>query len=266
VSIATQAEVLGLKLDGGVATLTLNRPEARNALNMELKRELARVLRAIPEDRSIRCVLLTGNGPAFSAGGDVKELDASRTALTSRDRMDWLLHEVFLPLAHLPVPTVAAVNGAAFGAGFSLALACDIVVASEEAVFSLAFARMGLVPDCGALWFLPRVLGAGRAKELLFTARRFGAAEALELGIAQRVAPAAELAGISGELARSIAAGPSHALRMTKRLLEQCATSTLEEAAQLESYAQGIAMSSPEHAEALEAFRERREPDFPCVS
>jgi 2-(1,2-epoxy-1,2-dihydrophenyl)acetyl-CoA isomerase len=132
-------------------------------------------------------------------------------------------------------------------------------------VFSLAFSRMGLLPDCGALWFLPRRLGLGRAKELLFTARRFGAQEALELGIAQRVVPAGELADAAGELAAALAAGPADALRMTKRLLEQAATSTLDEVAELESYAQGIAMASGEHAEAVAAFRERREPDFRSV-
>jgi 2-(1,2-epoxy-1,2-dihydrophenyl)acetyl-CoA isomerase len=259
---ATEAEVLEVKIADGVATLTLHRPEARNALNMALKRELARVLRTIPEDRSIRAVILTGAGPAFSAGGDVKELDSTRPAMVSRDRMRWLLHAVVMPLSRLELPTVAAVNGAAFGAGLSLALACDIVLASEEAVFSFAFSRMGLVPDCGALWFLPRRVGMGQAKELLFTARRFGPEEARELGIVQRIVPAAELDEAARSLAVSLAEGPADALRMTKRLLEQAATSTLDEVAELESYAQGIAMSSAEHAEALTAFRERRPPVF----
>ena len=259
------SEVLSVDVADGVATLTLNRPQARNALNMELKRALADVLQALPTDPSVRSVLVTGAGPAFCAGGDARELDASRTALVSRDRMDWLLQQVFLPLARLPLPTVAAVNGPAYGAGFSLALACDVLVASEAAKFSLAFSRMGLVPDCGALWFLPRVLGPGRAKELLFTSRPVGADEALALGIAQRIAPADRLADEAGELARELAAGPRDALRMTKRLLEQCATSTLDEAAQLESYAQGVAMASAEHAEALAAFRDKRSPDFRSV-
>jgi 2-(1,2-epoxy-1,2-dihydrophenyl)acetyl-CoA isomerase len=261
-TVATGSDVLSVAVEDGVATLTLNRPDARNALNMELKRALAAALRAIPEDPGVRAVVLTGSGPAFSAGGDVKELDATRTALTSRNRMRWLLHEVFVPLARLDVPTVAAINGAAFGAGLSLALACDVVVASDAAVFSFAFSRMGLLPDCGALWFLPRRIGPGRAKELLFTARRFGAAEAQELGIVQRVVPAEELGMAAGALAGTLAAGPASALRMTKRLLEQAATSTLDEVAELESYAQGIAMSSAEHAEALLAFSERRDPDF----
>jgi 2-(1,2-epoxy-1,2-dihydrophenyl)acetyl-CoA isomerase len=259
---ATASEVLSLAVADGIATVTLNRPDARNALNMELKRALAGVLRAIPEDAAIRTVVLTGAGPAFSAGGDVKELDATRTALVSRDRMRWLLHEVVVPLARLDVPTIAAVNGAAFGAGLSLALACDIVIASDAATFSLAFSRMGLVPDCGALWLLPRRLGMGRAKELLFTARRFDADEALELGIVQRVVAAQELDAASAELAATLVVGPANALRMTKRLLEQAATSTLDEVAEIESYAQGVAMSSAEHAEALLAFGERRTPDF----
>jgi 2-(1,2-epoxy-1,2-dihydrophenyl)acetyl-CoA isomerase len=162
-TVATGSDVLSVAVEDGVATVRLNRPGARNALNMELKRALAGVLRAIPDDPAVRAVVLTGSGPAFSAGGDVKELDATRTALASRDRMRWLLNDVFIPLARLDVPTIAAVNGAAFGAGLSLALACDIVIASEAASFSLAFSRMGLVPDCGALWILPRRLGMGRA-------------------------------------------------------------------------------------------------------
>jgi 2-(1,2-epoxy-1,2-dihydrophenyl)acetyl-CoA isomerase len=261
-TVAIGSDVLSVAVEDRVATVTLNRPEARNALNMELKRALAGVLRAIPDDPAVRAVVLTGSGPAFSAGGDVKELDATRTALTSRDRMRWLLNDVFIPLARLDVPTIAAVNGAAFGAGLSLALACDIVIASDAASFSLAFSRMGLVPDCGALWFLSRRLGMGRAKELLFTARRFDAAEARDMGIVQRVVAAEELDAAAAELAATLAAGPADALRMTKRLLEQAATSTLDEVAELESYAQGIAMSSAEHAEALLAFRERRAPDF----
>jgi len=264
-TVATRDDVLSVVVQDGVATLTLNRPEARNALSMELKHALAAVLRTLPEAPAVRAVVLTGSGPAFSAGGDVKELDATRTALTSRDRMRWLLHEVVIPLARLDVPTVAAVNGPAFGAGLSLALACDIVVASDAATFSLAFSRMGLLPDCGALWFLPRRLGLARAKELLFTARRFDADEALELGIVQRVVPAEELESAAAQLAATLAAGPANVLRMTKRLLEQAATSTLDEVAELESYAQGIAMSSAEHAEGLLAFRERRDPDFRSV-
>jgi 2-(1,2-epoxy-1,2-dihydrophenyl)acetyl-CoA isomerase len=262
VSIASETEALDVAVSEGVATLTLNRIRARNALNMELKLELARVLRAIRDDRSIRAVLITGAGSAFSAGGDVKELDVARSALASRDRMQRLLHDVFIPLARLELPTVAAVNGPAFGAGLSLALACDIVIASDQAVFSCAFSRMGLIPDCGALWFLPRVLGPATAKELLFTARRFGPDEARELGLVQRVVPASDLHAAARELAVSLARGPTATLRMTKRLLEQSATSTLDEVAELESYAQGVAMSSPEHAEALAAFRERRDPDF----
>lgn len=261
-SIITEHEVLSVAVHEGVARLTLKRPQSRNALNMELKRALATALREVGADRSIRCLVVTGAGQAFSAGGDIKELNATRSALTSRDRMRWLLSEVFVPLARLEVPTIAAVNGAAFGAGLSLALACDIVLASDAAKFSLRFTRMGLLPDCGALWFLPRRVGLGQAKELLFTARVFGPEEARQLGIVQRVVPAAELEAAASELGAELAAGPRDALRMTKRLIEQAATSTLDEVVELESYAQGIAMSSVEHAEALAAFGERRDPDF----
>lgn len=264
-SLASGSELLEVEVADGVATLRLNRPQARNALNMEIKRALAAVLAAIPADDAVRAVLLTGTDPAFCAGGDVKELDASRSAGQVVTRHGWLLESVYEPLARLPVPTVAAVNGVTFGAGLSLMLSCDIAVAREDAVFSLAFSRMGLVPDCGSMWLLPRAIGLNRAKELLFTARRFDAAEALSLGLVQRVVTAEDFEAQSAELARSLARGPKRTLAATKRLLEQASTCTYDEALVLEAHALGVVMSSAEHGEALAAFGEKRDPDFVSV-
>ncbi|WP_187369167.1 enoyl-CoA hydratase/isomerase family protein [Baekduia soli] len=261
-TLRTGSELLGLEVDGGVATLTLNRPAARNALNMEVKAALARVLAELPRHPEVRALVLTGSGPAFSAGGDVKEFDPSRTGDQVLARHRWLLQSVYLPLVRLGLPTVAAVNGLAFGAGVSLMLSCDIAIASEDATFSLAFSRMGLVPDCGALWLLPRAVGPRRARELLLTARRFGAAEALELGLVERVVPAGELTGAAAELGAALARGPRGALAMTKRLLEQTGPVGYAEALEIEAQAVAVAMASAEHAEALDAFLGKRDADF----
>lgn len=265
-SLETGSELLRLEIVDGVATLTLNRPSARNALNLEIKTALAAVLKELPARPDVRAVLLTGTGTAFSAGGDVKELDAARTAEAVLARHRWLLGSVYLPLTRLAVPTVVAVNGLAFGAGVSLMLSCDIAIASEDAIFSLAFSRMGLVPDCGALWLLPRAVGQRRARELIFTARRFGAAEALDMGLVERVVPATELAARATELAGSLARGPRQTLAMTKRLLEQTSTASYPETLEIEAQAVAVSMSSAEHAEALAAFGEKRDPVFTALS
>ena len=265
-TLTSSTELVTVDVADGVATVTLNRPAARNALNMEMKKGLAALLAEIPRRREVRAVLVTGVEGAFCAGGDVKELDASRSAAAVTVRHGWLLRSVYEPLVRLDVPTVAAVNGLCFGAGVSLMLSCDIALARDDALFSLAFSRMGLVPDCGSMWLLSRALGPGRAKELLFTARRFGAAEAQTLGLVQRVVGAESFAADAGQLARSLAHGPQRTLGVTKRLLEQASTCTYDEALQLEVQALGVAMSSPEHAEALAAFTAKREPDFLSVS
>jgi 2-(1,2-epoxy-1,2-dihydrophenyl)acetyl-CoA isomerase len=262
VSLVTGSELLQLEIADGVARLTLNRPAARNALNLEIKTALADVLKELPARSDVRALLLTGSGTAFSAGGDVKELDASRTAEAVLARHRWLLQSVYLPLTRLGAPTVAAVNGLAFGAGVSLMLSCDIAIASEDAIFSLAFSRMGLVPDCGALWLLPRAVGPRRARELIFTARRFGAAEALDMGLVEQVVPAAELFARASELAGSLARGPRQTFALTKRLLEQTSSASYAETLEVEAQALAVSMSSAEHAEALAAFAQKRNPVF----
>jgi 2-(1,2-epoxy-1,2-dihydrophenyl)acetyl-CoA isomerase len=162
----------------------------------------------------------------------------------------------------LEKPVIAAVNGPAVGAGFNLALAADILIASEAAVFSQIFTRLGLVPDLGGLYFLTRVVGLNKAKELCFTAKKIGAAEALALGIANRVVPADRLLDEARKIAVEIAAGPPTALAMIKTLLNKSSNSTLEQMLEYESYAQTLAYTTPEHREGVAAFREKRAPDF----
>jgi 2-(1,2-epoxy-1,2-dihydrophenyl)acetyl-CoA isomerase len=182
--------------------------------------------------------------------------------LARRRRHRWILTDVLKPLVALEKPVIAAVNGPAVGAGFNIALAADILIASEAAMFSQIFTRLGLVPDLGGLYLLTRVVGLNKAKELCFTARKIGAQEALSLGIANRVVPADKLLEEARALAAEIAAGPPVALAQIKTLLNKSSTSTLDQMLEYESYAQTLAYTTTEHREGVAAFRERRSPDF----
>jgi 2-(1,2-epoxy-1,2-dihydrophenyl)acetyl-CoA isomerase len=259
---ATAYEAMRFELRDGVGTITLDRPDALNALNLQLKAELADALREIAGDPEVRAVLVTGAGRAFCSGGDITQMDPDRPPRESRRRMLKLLHEVFIPLARLEKPVIAAVNGHAHGAGLSLAMACDLVVAARGAQFSLAFARLGLIPDCGALYFLPRLVGVARAKELVFSARRFAADEARELGIVHEVVDDEQLLETAMERARTLARGPSVALGMAKRLLDQSPILSLDDMAELESYGQSVAVASDDHREGVTAFFEKRAAEF----
>lgn len=256
--MATEYEAMTLVIDDGVAIITLRRPESLNALNLQLKAELAAAIREVASRSEVRSVLLTGDGRAFCSGGDITQMDAERTPAQSRRRQLKVLNEVYIPLSRLEKPVVAAVNGHAHGAGCSLAMACDIVLASRSAQFSFAFTRLGLVPDSGALYFLPRLVGVSRAKELVFSARRFGAEEAQQLGLVLRVYDDEELVPAAIEQARALAAGPSVALGIAKRLLDQSLQLTLDDMAELEAYGLAVAVSASDHAEGVAAFRERR--------
>jgi 2-(1,2-epoxy-1,2-dihydrophenyl)acetyl-CoA isomerase len=210
----------------------------------------------------VRSVLLTGEGRAFSAGGDIMQMDPDRGPEVTRKRMAYLLEEVVMPLAQLDKPVVAAVNGHAHGLGLSVALACDIVYAAQSAVMSFAFTKVGLAPDGGASYFLPRAVGLNVAKELMLTARRLSADEAQDLGLVNRVFADEDLVGEATELARKLAAGPPIAMGVTKRLLNSSLLRSLEGVAEAEAYGQALAMSSEDHREGINAFREKRDPKF----
>ena len=254
--------VLDVSVEDGLAVLTLNRPEAMNALNLDLKRALADWLARARYDTTLRAVLLPGNGRAFCAGGDLKEMDPNRSPAEAMRRQDELLRGVYLPLARLPVPVVAAVNGHAHGGGLSLALACDIVIAAEGAPMSLGFVQRGLAPDCAALYFLPRLVGTARTKELVLTARSFRAEEALAMGLISDVVPADDLAGRARELAGGLARGATVALGLAKTLVDQSWTATLDEFVELESYSQAVSRSTHDHQEGVAAFLEKRAAAF----
>ena len=244
-----------------IATLTLNRPEARNALDLVMRRELVAALDELEADPAVRVVVLTGAGGHFCAGGDVKTMRARHTAAEGRGRVE-LLNRLVLRLVDFPRPTIAMVDGYAVGAGSNLALCCDLVVASDRARFGEVFCAIGLAVDGGGTWLLPRVVGMARARELIFTGDVIDAAEAARIGLVNRVVPAAELEAVTRALARKIAANPPLALRLDKHMLNRAAASDLAGALDLEAYSQGLAIVSEDHAEGVAAFFEKRPPRF----
>ena len=255
-------QTLNVERAGAIATITLNRPEARNALDLVMRRELLGALDEIEADELARVVVLTGAGGHFCAGGDVKTMRAKRqTAAEGRARVE-ALNRLVLRLVDFPRPTIAMVDGYAVGAGSNLALGCDLIVASDRAKFGEVFPKIGLVPDGGGTWLLSRVIGLARAKELIFTADIIDAAEAARIGLVNRVVPAAELASATRALAEKIAAGPPAVLKMAKHMVNRAATSDLASALDLEAFSQGIAIASEDHQEGLAAFFEKRPPAF----
>lgn len=249
-----------------IATITLNRPDAYNATTDELYQELQHALGVIAADQDVGCVIITGAGKGFCAGADLKARKDDMTPLQRRVRHRWILRDILEPLFRLEKPVIAAVNGAAAGAGFNIALACDFVVASDKASFMQAFAKVGLVPDLGGLYLLGRVIGINKAKELCFTARKVPAEEAKALGIVNHVVPHDDLMRTAREIAATIAAGSPTAMAMTKTLLDKSTNATLDQMLEFESYAQTIAYLTPEYEEGVQAFREKRAPDFAAAA
>lgn len=248
--------------EGPVATITLNRPDARNALDMTMRRELLAALDEVDADVETRVLVVTGAGEHFCAGGDVKAMrDHRHTPAEGRARVE-ALNRMVQRLVDFPRPTIAMVDGYAVGAGCNLALCCDLVVASDRAKFGQVFGKIGLVPDGGGTWLLPHAVGLARAKELIFTADVIEAAQAAAIGLVNRVVPAAELRPVTRALAARIAAGPPVVLRLAKHLLNRAAASDLAAALDLEAFSQSIAISGEDHQEGLRAFFEKRPPRF----
>jgi 2-(1,2-epoxy-1,2-dihydrophenyl)acetyl-CoA isomerase len=243
----------------GVATLTLNRPDALNALNRPLKEALLGAVRQVGRDPAVRVVVLTGAGRAFCSGQDLRD-DGGPISLAEELRVRY--NPLILGLRRLEKPVLAAVNGVAAGAGVSLALAADIRFASTDASFILAFGRIGLIPDSGLTWFLPRLVGPARAAELAFTTDPLTAAGAERLGVVNHVVDPAELMAATRALALRLASASPRALALTKRALNRSLDVALEEALDYEASLQGIAGSSVDHAEGLAAFREKRAAKF----
>jgi enoyl-CoA hydratase/carnithine racemase len=256
-------EVRG-RVEDRVAVIALNRPDARNALTLEMKQALAHWLPALGADPDVGCVLLTGAGAAFCAGGDTKRMARDGKLPSPEERVAQLRWEHAIPLAlhTMPKPTLAALPGAAAGAGFALALACDLRIAAESAIVTTAYARLGLSGDYGSSWFLTRLVGTARARELLFGAERADARRCLELGLVNRVVPDAELEKEALDWAKRLAAGPPVALRFMKDNLNRALGEPLEAVLDLEAERMVAGAQTEDYLEAVAAFAEKRAPIF----
>jgi len=245
--------------DGGVMTITLNRPDVLNAFDKAMQDGFRAALRDA-RDPEVRAVVLTGAGRGFCVGQDLKEFREGAGDLAERLRTTY--NRNVLALRSLEKPVIAAVNGPAAGAGLALAAACDIRVAADSATFVPAFINIGLIPDTGASFFLARLLGYGRAFEWLCSGKRLTAADAHAWGFVIEVVEAGKLMDRTGAIAAELAALPTRAIGMTKRLLDRAGISTLEEQLELEAQLQAAAAGSEDFAEGVAAFLEKRDPNF----
>jgi enoyl-CoA hydratase/carnithine racemase len=253
--------------DGPVVRLTMNQPEQRNPLtgNSAVPEFLAAV-RRIQDDQRVRCVIVTGNGPSFCAGGDIREMKRQAgpdvSEMTIRQEYRQGIQRLTLQLFNLEVPVIAAVNGHAIGAGLDLACMCDIRIASEKAKFAESFIKLGIIPGDGGAWLLPRIVGPSRAAELAFTGDMIDAEQALAWNLVSRVVPHDELMSSAGGLADRIARHASHGVRLTKRLMRESCRSDLETVLELSAAFQAISHKTANHSEAVNAFLEKRAPRF----
>jgi 2-(1,2-epoxy-1,2-dihydrophenyl)acetyl-CoA isomerase len=247
-------------IDEGVATLTLNRPESKNAINVSMRGALRDAIYSIRQDRSVHAIVLRGAGTAFCSGGDVRGMTV-QSAEEGRNRIDEL-HAWIAQLVDLDRPMIAAVDGIAYGAGFSLALAADFVIASSRARFCMPFLKMGLIPDCAALYTLPRVVGLARAKELIFTAREVSAEEARGMGAVLEVVEPETLYERAASIARALAGVSPVAFGLSKRALNISLGSDLRTMLELESVSQAVAFTTDFHREAVRRFHDKAPPLF----
>jgi 2-(1,2-epoxy-1,2-dihydrophenyl)acetyl-CoA isomerase len=258
---AAEAPTIGLESVDGIATITLDRPAALNALTIPMKRELLSALRSVEKDPTVRAVVLTGAGRAFCAGQDLRErLEPGAPSLGEE------LRERYNPIARamrrLSKPIVGAINGVAAGAGASLAFACDLRVAAADATFVLAFGRLGLIPDTGATWLLPRLIGPSRAAAMALLNDPVSADEAERIGLVLKVVPASELLAEARAVAQRIADSAPIGVALTKRALNAAFDRDFEAALAYEAYLQDLAGATRDHAEGIAAFMEKRAPRF----
>lgn len=244
--------------EAGIVRITLNRPAKKNALNAAMRDELGAAFAAVGGDRQARVLVITGAGDTFCTGGDISEMDdVGDDAEIGKERL-LLLLPTALALFDLDIPVIAAVDGFAYGAGFNLALAADFVFAASEARFCQSFGRVGLVPDFGGHFTLPRIVGLPKAKELIFTSRELSAADAFDLGIVYRVLAREDLMPAVLDLARQLKLASPIALAESKRILRDSFRSDLQAILEREAAAQGVCMASDEHRAAIADFLSRR--------
>ena len=249
-----------------VGTITMNRPERLNAMTVTMLVELAQAFRQVDDAPDVRVVVLTGAGDAFSVGADIKEsgkrMQAKTEAATDQAEHSRAIAEVPRAMRRVSKPIIASINGLAVGGGMTIALHCDVRIASETARFGAVFARMGVTPEFGSSYMLLRVVGIAKACELVFTARVFGAEEAMQIGLVDHLVPADALKDTTWDMASTIAKLPPFAVRLGKRGLYQGLDTNLEAQLDWETFALEAALRSADHAEAVKAFLEKREPSF----
>ncbi len=243
--------------EGGVATITLNRPDKLNSFTTTMHKEFQTVLRQVERDHAVRVAVITGSGRAFCAGQDLQDMPTLPLGdFVRRNYNAWILQ-----IRNLEKPVIAAVNGVAAGAGCSLALACDLVIMSQKASLLQAFVKVGLVPDSGASYFLPRLIGYHKAMELALFGDKVSAEQALSMGLCNRVVPEAELADVVSQWAGRLAKGP-RSMGWIKRQVSRGLEQGLGEVLELEAFNQESAASTADASEAISAFLEKREPTF----
>lgn len=255
-------ETIRFEKEEGVATITLNRPDAANALVPKLAEELYEASLLCAEDDEIRAIVLTGAGRIFCGGGDLAYFASEPNLKKALLKMTTHIHGAISRLIHQPAPVICAVNGTAGGGGFSLMLSCDIAISVENAKFTLAYTAAGLTPDASSTYFLPRIVGLRRANELALTNRRLTATEALEWGIVNQVVPAEELMPTVMKLAKQIAKGPTEAYGKALGLMRGSFDHSLETEMELEAQSISNIITTPNAREGVQAFLEKRKPQF----
>lgn len=255
-------ETILFEAGAGVATITLNRPEKLNAFNDQMIAETTDAFKVSAKDGAVRCVVITGAGRGFSSGQDLSDFQERGANVSIGEHLRHGYHRLIRQMVTMEKPIIGAINGVAAGAGLGVALAADLRIAADSASFILAFSRVGLIPDSGANWFLPRLIGYARAYEMALTAERVTAAKALEWGMANRVVPSAQLPEITAAWARQLADGPTLAFGLTKRAMNRSWEMTLDEALEYEAHLQEVTGRSNDNREGVMAFLEKREPHF----
>lgn len=251
----------------GIATVTLNRPAALNALSAEMTQQLIDTTAQLERDANVRCVVLRGAGDNFMAGGDVKGFYRSLTEdreahIADMERRVVNVHQIIYQIRRMPKPVIVAVQGAAAGIGLSIAMACDLAIAADDAFFTLAYRHIGLSADGGSTYFLPRIVGERKALELALLGERFNAQQALALGLLNWVVPRAQLVEETAELARKLADGPTVALGVAKRLIRSSFDNSWDEHSHREAEGMAVAVATEDHLEGATAFVQKRKPVF----
>lgn len=256
-------EHITLKKEDRIATLTLNRPEKLNAINEKMIEELRNVMTRISQDGDIRVLAITGAGRAFCSGADVGDM-AKAAAGVTMDIRHWtqMAHKIILAITELEKPVIAKVNGVAVGIGCSLALSADVIIASEDAQFSLIFSQIGLIPDGGSLFHLPRLVGPCKAKELIFTARKVNAKEAQRIGLINKAVPAENLDNEVSALTKQLSMGPTAAFGIAKKIMNKGLSMDLSSVLECEAAGQALVGTTEDAREGVMAFLEKRKPQF----